>query len=489
MINKIILKFLKISIIIVAVYFLLSYLFVVFKRIAHPFELELYEGIIMDHCIRVFQGKTLYPAPNAEFIPLIYPPLYFWVSAFFMKILGLNFSAARIVSVLSSFLVGFLIFKIVKNETKNNLLAFISSSLFFASYKFTCAWFDIARVDSLFIALIILSIYILKYYKGPVAVVSSGLLLSAAFFTKQFTVFFIFTCAIYLYFSNKKKFFLFFSTIFATCLGIILTLNFNTKGWFLYYIFYVPSKHSISKISIIDFLIIDLICLSFILIPTLIYHLRKRKKIYQLSLMDFSLIASFFASFSARINIAAVRNSLIPLIVFSSISFGISINKLNPYFNSKTEIHKLFLKTAVYLSILFQFALFSYNPKFLIPSTQNYIAGKKFIKKIKSIEGNIFIPKHGFYSTKAGKRMNVHYYSLLDSIYWFKPELFNKKPLPKELLKKIKEKEYTAILLDSLSSNNPLNDIIKKHYFLKETIFEEEEEKYSFPNYIYYPKE
>ncbi len=111
MVLKIILKFFKIIIIVIAIYFLLSYLSVISQRIAYPFQLEIYEGLIIDHCIRVIEGKTIYPEPNAEFIPLIYPPLYFWVNAFFMKTFGVNFWIARAISVFSSFLVGFLIFK------------------------------------------------------------------------------------------------------------------------------------------------------------------------------------------------------------------------------------------------------------------------------------------------------------------------------------------------------------------------------------------
>lgn len=488
MIIKIILKFLKIFIIIIAIYFLLSYILVIFQRIAYPFELEIHEGLMIDHCIRVLQNKTLYLEPNATFIPFVYPPLYFWVGAFFMKIFGVNFWAVRTISVLSSFLAGFLIFKIVKKETKNTFFAFISLSLFFASYKFTGAWFDIARVDTFLIVLIILSIYILKYYHQLLAVIFSALFLSAALFTKQTAIFFIFASIFYLYFTYKKSFFLFSLMIFSICLGSALILNYKTEGWFWYYVFFVPFKYSVSKRTIIGFFKTDLFHLSFMFIPVLSYYFWKIKKLKlcQLSLVDLSFFISFLVSFLNRSIIGVEKNSLIPLTAFLIISFGIAIEKLQNNFNNKNEFQKLFFKTIIYFLILFQFSLFLYNPKSRITSTQNYIMGEKFMKRLQSIKGDVFIPEYGFYSTKAGKKMNVHYGALLTSICWFKPQLFNKESLPKDLLEKIEEKQYTAIILESPSYTNPLNNVIKKHYFLKETIFGEDG-IYPFPNYVYRP--
>ncbi len=263
---------------------------------------------------------------------------------------------------------------------------------------------------------------------------------------------------------DKKRALLFSLITFSICLESVLILNYKTKGWFWYYVFWEPSKHSFLKGNIIDFFKIDLFRLSFMLTPLLTYYFWKIKKskLCQLSLIDFSLIASLLASFTSRISIGAVKNSLIPFTIFLIISFGIALEKLKNNFYHKNEFQKLFFKAVIYFLILFQFSLFLYNPKSHITTAQNYIAGEKFMKTLRTVKGDVFIPEYGFYSTKAGKKMHATYGAILSAIYWFKPELFNKRELPKDLVKKIKNKQYAAIILESSDYNNPLMNLIKQ---------------------------
>ena len=53
-------------------------------RLVYPFDIEWMEGGMLVHALRLEQGLPLYPAPSAEFIPYIYPPLY----PFLISLLG-----------------------------------------------------------------------------------------------------------------------------------------------------------------------------------------------------------------------------------------------------------------------------------------------------------------------------------------------------------------------------------------------------------------
>ena len=57
------------------------YLFIAASRMAYPFTLEWVEANSFNHVVRVMQGQPLYVAPSYDFIPLIYTPLYFYVTA------------------------------------------------------------------------------------------------------------------------------------------------------------------------------------------------------------------------------------------------------------------------------------------------------------------------------------------------------------------------------------------------------------------------
>ena len=45
---------------------------------------------------RLLAGKALYVPPSIDFVPLIYPPLFFYASALIAKIIGLGFGALRL---------------------------------------------------------------------------------------------------------------------------------------------------------------------------------------------------------------------------------------------------------------------------------------------------------------------------------------------------------------------------------------------------------
>ena len=74
--------------VVVAVLHCLLFLTVVLLRIRYPYELEWIEGGILQHVQRVVAGKPLYVPPTLEWTPLIYGPLYYYVSAAAVRAMG-----------------------------------------------------------------------------------------------------------------------------------------------------------------------------------------------------------------------------------------------------------------------------------------------------------------------------------------------------------------------------------------------------------------
>ncbi|MBW1839747.1 MAG: glycosyltransferase family 39 protein [Deltaproteobacteria bacterium] len=231
-------------IVFLSISFILCYLYVISKRLFYPFELEWLEGYFLAGMIKIVNNQSIYSSPNTEFISLLYPPFYYLLIGGLAKILGVSFWTARLVSVLSSFLSGFIIYQFVRRETKSSFCAFFTLGLFFASYQITGSWFDVARVDSLFMALSLSGIYVLRYYtKSYTGIFFAAIFLSLAFFTKQAAIFFIIGCAVYLWFTQREKCLIFtlMSTLFI--FGGILLLNYLTEGWYWFHAFKVPLRH------------------------------------------------------------------------------------------------------------------------------------------------------------------------------------------------------------------------------------------------------
>src|ERR1017187_6704606 len=92
-------------------------------RLVYPYEIEWNEGAVLDHAIRVLDGKPIYTAPSLDFSAFVYTPLYYYVTAIVMSISGVGLYAGRLVSIISILITAWLIGRIVWRETSSTLLA------------------------------------------------------------------------------------------------------------------------------------------------------------------------------------------------------------------------------------------------------------------------------------------------------------------------------------------------------------------------------
>jgi hypothetical protein len=162
-----------------------AYLFVALSRLAYPFPLEWLEGNSLVEVHRILAGQPLYPAPAAGYVPDGYPPLYFVLSAAVARVAGVSYLPLRLVSLVSSLGCFALLARLVLRETGSAAAGTGAAGVFAATYFATGTWFDVARVDSLFLALSIGGLYAARWMRGPGGAVAAGVLLAAAALTKQ----------------------------------------------------------------------------------------------------------------------------------------------------------------------------------------------------------------------------------------------------------------------------------------------------------------
>ena len=134
---------------------------------------------------RILAGQPLYPAPTAGYVPDGYPPLYFSVSAAAARVLGVSYLPLRLVSLVSSLACFALLARLVQRETGSIAAGTGAAGVFAATYFATGTWFDIGRVDSLFLALSIGGLYAARWMRGTRGAIAAGVLLAAAALTKQ----------------------------------------------------------------------------------------------------------------------------------------------------------------------------------------------------------------------------------------------------------------------------------------------------------------
>ena len=117
-----------------ACYYLAVYCIVGAVRMPFPGALEWLESSAYYQVLRVLAGQSLYVEPSLEYVPSIYPPLYFYAAALLARITGPGFLALRLVSFLSSLGSMALIGYIVYRESYRRIAGLWAAGFFAATY-------------------------------------------------------------------------------------------------------------------------------------------------------------------------------------------------------------------------------------------------------------------------------------------------------------------------------------------------------------------
>ena len=131
--------------------------FVIAQRYAYPYQLEWIEGSVLQHVVRVLDGQPVYAAPDMQFAPALYTPLYYYAAAVVSWFTAPGLPALRLVSLAGCALAAFAIAGMTWRLTRSRLAVALSLLLVALPFRFTGMWFDVARVDSLWAGLLLLT--------------------------------------------------------------------------------------------------------------------------------------------------------------------------------------------------------------------------------------------------------------------------------------------------------------------------------------------
>ena len=148
---------------ILAIAFLLMFISIAAWHLYYPYEIEWYEGLMMDHVMRVVHGLQIYTQPGVYFTATLYQPLYFYLVAPFVAMTGPSFLAGRIVTVACTLLTASVIAWVVGRLTRRSRFAMLSAiGLFFATYALTDYVQTLVRTDAPYVFFVLLSVFVLS---------------------------------------------------------------------------------------------------------------------------------------------------------------------------------------------------------------------------------------------------------------------------------------------------------------------------------------
>ena len=379
-----------------SLFYLGAYLYIALSRITYPFEIEWMEGGSVDHVRRILLGQPLYVEPSLDFVPYIYTPFYYYVSAFFSKIFGLGFFSLRLVSLLSSLGIIGILYRIVFLETNDHSSSFIASGLFAATFRLSGAWMDICRVDSFFLFLFLLGFYFLFYRKKLSDTAIGTVLIFLSFLTKQSALMMALPLPFALLTHSKKKSGLFILLLLTLIGSSTLLMDQLSQGWYSYYVFKLPKLHAWVPETYINYWKYDLggtfLLASVIGLAGFLFGNSEDRSWKDHLHLKALFLGALGASWFSRLHSGGYDNVLIPAY------FAITL--LACCFDSRS----FRLKSILNIFLLIQFLLLYYPIKKQIPTQADVSAGYAFIEQIKNLpEKDVYIPFHPYFSILAGK--------------------------------------------------------------------------------------
>lgn len=213
------------------------FVIVAVARAPFGFELEWMEGGMVSHAARLLDGQPIYTAPSADFVPFFYTPGYPLTLAGLATITGsLTLALGRAVSIAATLLTFGFLFRVGQREAgwRYGLLAM---GLYAALFRTTGAFYDLARPDALFIALVAAGTYVAFYRRSGLGALAAGAIFAAAFFTKQTSTVFVPAVALYLLWRDWRHALGFGAAAFGLAAAGVFVGVELTDGWMWTYIF------------------------------------------------------------------------------------------------------------------------------------------------------------------------------------------------------------------------------------------------------------
>lgn len=225
-------------------------LLVVFAwRVGFPLELEWMEGGMLHQARRIELWQSPYPPPSPEFVPFLYTPLYSVLLAILGYVFPLGYVLGRVVSILAWVAVCVALWTAVRGEGKPRSHAAAAVGLACAGYVFTFRWLDLARPDTLAMALVAWALVLLRHAGngGPRRVLWAGVLMALAFWTKQTAASFVIASGVGALLVAPRRLPIYVLTIAVIDGGGMLLGNALTDGWLWTYVYELHQTHAFNR--------------------------------------------------------------------------------------------------------------------------------------------------------------------------------------------------------------------------------------------------
>jgi len=415
------------------------------NRVTFPLNLEAMELLKLQHIKRLLAGQPLYVTPSADFIPLVYNPLYYYLTLPFTWVLGANLVAMRVAAIIGALGAYLVTFLAVRRHSGSRWWGIMAVGLMAAAFRAMDSYLDNATADSWTLFSILLGCYLIDHTGSRVVNLLGLLCLIAAFWFKQYGALFTIGGILFLTWRDGwRQAWPYWGV--ATLLGPVLYLLAPTSVLgprFHYYTWEVPRQWAEFGINstlvraekyVIKFYGVLAGCA----IVTASWHwLRDRK---QLSVWYFMLPFALLSGPYVALDPGNNNNVFIPLGAWLIITGVLGLVQLS------NGIPALQRWGAPVFVLALSFALLFYRPASILISPKAPAAYRDLRDTIAALEGTVYAPGIGAFQEGDLLYPTVDWVPLIDLIRYPGADLCPQ-PLTRELLASVLYPAGPAYLL------------------------------------------
>jgi len=450
-------------------------------RLGYPHDLEWMESGMMTHAQRLAAGHDLYGPPTVDFVPYLYTPGYPALVALLSKPFGLTYLLARSVSVASIAWVCYLAYRICRKEG-SRIGGLVAVGMIAASFPFTGAWYDIARADSLFLAMVVSVLYLVRFHaRSRWACLGAGVLIVAAFYTKQTASLFGVAAGLALLAQTFWGAAIYGVTAGVLWGGSVWLYNQATGGWFWRWIYQMHQKHDFNDVRAYDMapdhfwkhMPIGISLVLVLVILGTLYWLwrgvlwvarqpavgaaapRLAAPTVGLVLWTFFALVGFVVSSIGFGTQFSWFNAYMPGTTLGAIAIGVAIAELgrhgaalagparadDPERAGWRRAGRALAIAAGAVLMARELHALSWRPDGKIPERRDRRAGALVMRLVREAPGDVLVFSHPFYAYQAGKRTFLHRMGIRDV-------LASNLGYPKGLEDGIRQRRWAMILVD-----------------------------------------
>jgi hypothetical protein len=410
-------------------------------RVGYPYDLEWMEGGMLHHALRIRLGLGIYVPPSADFIPYLYTPLYPTLLALFGGPSGPSYLLGRAVSITGLVGIAGTALASLLGVARRPLGAALAGTafalgLFAACYPFVEGWYDLVRADTLFLFMVTAGIAGLPTWArtddgivGHGKIAAGAALMALAFFCKQTGIFYVAFGGLIVLAANWRRAPTYLAMAGALGLGGSWALSRATRGWFWIYVSEIHRAHDFNMPRF------------YASFRHILWHFPQASAVIAATLVLVAITAwrrglppaarpflLWTSAYAVSTVVGAIGwgtefahfNAYMPALLHGALAAGAALPAAHACARALWSPRRgagavaTVLAAAAAVPLAITCALTRWQPSNFIPTDGDVAAGDRLIRRIRAIEGEVWIPSHPWYATLAGKTPHVHRMGIKD---------------------------------------------------------------------------